>query len=89
MSSPLPPARARVTLGCGTDPRWLPFALGHLDEVLIDHAHCEKKAAATALKLIADHADRPALVRPLARLAQEEQQHLMACLLYTSPSPRD
>ena len=56
-------------------------ALSDLDRTLGDHVHCEKKAAASALKLIADHPDRPGLVRPLARLAQEESQHFLAVLL--------
>ena len=80
-------------LRSATNPRWPSVALTDLDRTLGDHAHCEKKAAATALKLIADHADRPALVRPLARLAQEEQQHLMAVLVELSrrgaPLPAD
>lgn len=63
-----------------TDPRWLGVALGDLPSTLADHAHCEKKAAASALKLVADHPDRPELVRPLARLAQEELSHLLAVL---------
>jgi tRNA-(ms[2]io[6]A)-hydroxylase len=63
-----------------TDPAWAGVALADLDRTLGDHAHCEKKAAATALSLIADHADRPDLVRALARLAQEEQQHFHAVL---------
>lgn len=63
-----------------TDPGWLPVALGAMDHTLSDHAHLEKKAAASALKLVADHPDRPALVRPLARLAQEEMQHFTAVL---------
>ncbi|GEJ56445.1 tRNA isopentenyl-2-thiomethyl-A-37 hydroxylase MiaE [Anaeromyxobacter diazotrophicus] len=67
-----------------TDPRWPAVAAADLDRTLGDHAHCEKKAAASALKLVADHADRPGLVRPLARLAQEEQQHLMAVLVELS-----
>jgi tRNA-(ms[2]io[6]A)-hydroxylase len=65
-------------LRSATDPRWLPVALGDLARTLADHAHCEKKAAASALKLVADHAERPELVRPLARLAQEELSHLLA-----------
>jgi len=63
-----------------TDPRWLAVALGDLPRTLADHAHCEKKAAASALKLVADHPDRPELVRPLARLAQEELSHLLAVI---------
>ena len=80
-------------LRSSTDPRWTEVALGDLDRTLGDHAHCEKKAAATALKLIADHPDRPELVRPLARLAQDEQQHFLAVLVELSrrgaPLPPD
>jgi len=76
MSSPLPPDRAHVTLACQTDPRWLPFVLGHLDEVLIDHAHCEKKAAANALSLLQAYPDVPGLPAHMARLAREESGHL-------------
>jgi len=63
-----------------TDPRWVPAALSDLDRTLGDHVHCEKKAAATALKLIADHPERPERVRALAKLAQEENHHLLAVL---------
>ncbi|BDG03886.1 tRNA-(ms[2]io[6]A)-hydroxylase [Anaeromyxobacter oryzae] len=63
-----------------TDPRWVGTALASLDATLQDHAHCEKKAAASALKLVADHPDRPELVRALAKLAQEEMQHFLAVL---------
>ena len=31
-----------------TSPQWLPLALENLDLILLDHANCEKKAAATA-----------------------------------------
>ena len=63
-----------------TDPRWTAVAVGGLASTLADHAHCEKKAAASALKLVADHPDRPELVRALAKLAQEELSHLLAVL---------
>ncbi len=65
-------------LRSATDPRWAPVAVAAFDLTLGDHAHCEKKAAASALKLVADHPDRPDLVRALARLAQEELQHFLA-----------
>jgi tRNA-(ms[2]io[6]A)-hydroxylase len=67
-------------LRSATDPRWVQVAIADLDATLGDHAHCEKKAAATAVKLLADHADRPDLVRKLARLAQEETHHFLAAL---------
>jgi len=67
-------------LRSSSDPRWAGVALSDLDRTLGDHVHCEKKAAASALKLIADHPDRPELVRALAKLAQEETQHFLAVL---------
>lgn len=67
-------------LRSGTDPRWIEIALGDLDATLADHAHCEKKAAASAIKLVGDHPERPGLVRSMARLAQEELQHFLAIL---------
>jgi tRNA-(ms[2]io[6]A)-hydroxylase len=67
-------------LRSASDPRWAKVALEGLDRTLGDHVHCEKKAAASALKLIADHPDRPEQVRALAKLAQEENQHFLAVL---------
>lgn len=68
-------------LRSASDPRWIEAALSDLDRTLGDHVHCEKKASAAALKLIADHPDRPVQVRALARLAQEESQHFLAVLV--------
>jgi tRNA-(ms[2]io[6]A)-hydroxylase len=67
-------------LRSATDPRWVEVALADLDATLADHAHCEKKAVATAVKLVADNPTLPGLVRPLARLAQEELQHFLAMI---------
>jgi tRNA-(ms[2]io[6]A)-hydroxylase len=67
-------------LRSATGPTWLPVALGAMDRTLSDHTHLEKKAAASALKLVADHPELPWLVRPLARLAQEEMRHFLAVL---------
>ena len=61
-----------------TDPRWLPCALVRLDALLADHAHCEKKAAATALSLVGAYPDRERLVRHLSALAIEELRHFRA-----------
>ena len=80
MSSRPSDDRARVLLRCETDPRWLPHALAHLDEVLVDHAHCEKKAAANALSLLQAYPDVPGLAAHMARLAREESGHLARVL---------
>jgi tRNA-(ms[2]io[6]A)-hydroxylase len=64
-----------LNLAAPTDPAWTGRALAHLDEILLDHAHCEKKAAATALGLIFRYPEQPALMAPLSRLAREELAH--------------
>ncbi len=58
-----------------TEPAWGEAALGHLREILLDHAHCEKKAASTAIGLMFRYPDRPTLAIPLAQLAREELEH--------------
>jgi tRNA-(ms[2]io[6]A)-hydroxylase len=80
MSSPPSHDRHRVALRCETEPRWLPNALAHLDAVLVDHAHCEKKAAANALSLLQAYPEVPGLAAHMARLAREESGHLARVL---------
>ena len=69
-----------VLLRAPSDPRWLPLALERFDEVLVDHAHCEKKAAANALSLLQVYPDLPGLPAQMARLAREESAHLARVL---------
>jgi tRNA-(ms[2]io[6]A)-hydroxylase len=61
-----------------TDPSWLAVALSDLDALLVDHAHCEKKAAASAMSLVAGYPSHTELVRRLSALAVEELQHFRA-----------
>lgn len=58
-----------------TDPSWAPRAAAQFDEVLVDHAHCERKAAGTALRILFQYPERLALQAPLAALAREELAH--------------
>lgn len=60
------------------DRNWLHVALADFDRVLIDHAHCEKKAAASAMSLVATYPDHEHLVRKLSALAIEELRHFRA-----------
>ena len=62
-------------LPCPTPAAWIDWALQHPDILLIDHAHCEKKAASTALNLMFRYVDRPELLDALSRLAREELLH--------------
>jgi tRNA-(ms[2]io[6]A)-hydroxylase len=54
---------------------WVAAALADLPTLLVDHAHCERKAAQTALRFLAQHADWDSLIMPLSRLAREELVH--------------
>lgn len=58
-----------------TDARWLRQVDDHLDEVLIDHAHCEKKAAGTALNLIFHYVEDVELCREMTEIVNEELEH--------------
>ena len=62
-------------LPCPTPSAWIDWALQHPDILLIDHAHCEKKAASTALNLMFRYVDRPELLDALSQLAREELLH--------------
>ena len=66
---------ALLNLASKTDPGWVETALSDLDELLLDHAHCERKAAGMALRLMFRYPDRPFLHDPLSRLAREELAH--------------
>ncbi len=67
-----------------TPPDWVKQLEGHLDEVLIDHAHCEKKAAGTAMNLIFAYVERADLVEALSEIVAEELDHLKQVLALLS-----
>jgi len=69
-----------MELLCATPPAWVDLAVERFDEVLVDHAHCEKKAAAHALSMLAAFPQVPGLARAMARLAREEAGHLAQVL---------
>jgi tRNA-(ms[2]io[6]A)-hydroxylase len=67
-------------LKTATDPAWATQAARDLDRVLVDHAHCEMKAASNALSLAARYPGSPAVVRALTLLAREEIEHFQRVL---------
>ncbi len=69
-----------MELLCATPRAWVDLAVERFDEVLVDHAHCEKKAAAHALSMLAAFPQVPGLARAMARLAREEAGHLAQVL---------
>jgi tRNA-(ms[2]io[6]A)-hydroxylase len=58
-----------------TDPAWVDQATSNLGALLVDHAHCEMKAASNALSLAARHPDDVEIVLALTELAKEELDH--------------
>jgi len=69
-----------LNLATETDPDWSRRILQDLDELLLDHAHCEKKAASTAINLIFHYQERVELMAPLSAIAREELEHFERCL---------
>ncbi len=58
-----------------TDPRWANIAEKNIEDILIDHAYCEQKAASTAISLIVSFPEYEDLVTKMTDLAQEEISH--------------
>ena len=62
-------------LTTASDRTWLDQALARPDLILIDHAHCERKAAGVALQLMFRYPSDQALAAVLSPLAREELEH--------------
>ncbi|MCP9886816.1 tRNA-(ms[2]io[6]A)-hydroxylase [Cyanobium sp. ATX 6A2] len=77
-------AAARIRwLAAPSSAAWLEQALAHPELVLIDHAHCERKAAGAALQLMFRYprdAELAALLSPLAREELEHFERVLALL---------
>jgi tRNA-(ms[2]io[6]A)-hydroxylase len=60
----------------GTTPSaWAQHIIEHFDLFLLDHASCERKAAALAMSFVAKYSDRRFLIEPMVSLAREELDH--------------
>ncbi|TWU00375.1 tRNA-(MS[2]IO[6]A)-hydroxylase (MiaE) [Botrimarina colliarenosi] len=58
-----------------TAARWFEQVDEDLNAVLIDHAHCEKKAAGTALNLMFAYVEDRELCREMTEIVNEELEH--------------
>ncbi|MEO0948135.1 MAG: tRNA-(ms[2]io[6]A)-hydroxylase [Cyanobacteria bacterium J06641_5] len=54
---------------------WVEQALANLDTVLLDHSHCERKAAGFAMNMMFRYPSNASLVRKLTAIAREELEH--------------
>ena len=64
-----------LNLHTPTPERWLKQVENHLDLLLIDHAHCEKKAAGVAMNLLFSYVEHAELTRAMTEIVQEELDH--------------
>lgn len=58
-----------------TSAAWIEQALANLDTVLLDHSHCERKAAGVALNLMFRYPSNTKMVKALTAIAKEELEH--------------
>ena len=66
---------AMFELKTATPREWAENALKNFDALLLDHAACERKAAAMGISFVVKYPDRPALIEPMIRFAREELEH--------------
>ena len=69
------PVAAIRWLAASSSASWLEQAIARPEDVLIDHAHCERKAAGAALQLMFRYPSSETLAEALSPLAQEELEH--------------
>lgn len=58
-----------------TDPRWVHIVEKNIEEILIDHAYCEQKAASNAISMIVQYPQYPDLVEAMSAICKEEMEH--------------
>jgi tRNA 2-(methylsulfanyl)-N6-isopentenyladenosine37 hydroxylase len=58
-----------------SNPDWITSAIANLNIILLDHSHCERKAAGAAINLMFRYPSFHKLVRQLTEIAQEELAH--------------
>ena len=58
-----------------TDPRWVNIAEKQIEDILVDHAYCEQKAASSCISLIVSYPEKEELVEMLTPVVAEEWEH--------------
>ncbi len=67
----------KFTLGLElpTDPRWVDVVNKNIEDILVDHAYCEQKAASSCISLIVQYPEKEKLVAMLTPVVAEEWGH--------------
>lgn len=58
-----------------TREEWIKQAIANIDIILLDHAHCERKAAGVAVNMLFRYPSNVKMVRELTAIAREELEH--------------
>ncbi len=58
-----------------TDPRWVNIAEKNIEDILVDHAYCEQKAASSCISLIVSYPEKERVVEVLTPVVAEEWGH--------------
>ena len=58
-----------------TDPRWVDIAGMQIEDILVDHAYCEQKAASSCISLIVQYPDKERVTEVLTPVVAEEWSH--------------
>lgn len=67
-------------LKMATDPRWVNIAEKTIEEILVDHAFCEQKAATSGISLIVRFSNYPNIVEKVSPVVAEEWGHFRKVL---------
>lgn len=62
-------------LALPTDPRWVNIAEKNIEEILVDHAYCEQKAASSCISIIVSYPEKARVVEVLTPVVAEEWGH--------------
>lgn len=62
-------------LRCQTPEAWVEKALQEQEILLMDHAHCERKAASSALNLVFHYSQHVDLIQKMSKIVREEMRH--------------
>lgn len=73
-------SKTKLGLELATDPRWVNIAEMDINEILIDHAWCEQKAASSCISLIVKFSDREEVVNEVSPVVAEEWGHFRKVL---------
>ena len=69
-----------LNLKLPTDPRWVDLAKKSIEEILVDHAFCEQKAATSCISLIVTYSYLKPIVDKVTPIVREEWDHFTLVL---------